>query len=229
MSHKNITIGILGGIGPEATGNFYLKLISEIQKQKLVKSNMDYPRIIINSVPAPELTSKITKAELKPYVDGVKQLEQYGADFIVMACNTIHLYHDLLQKEVSIPILNLREAVGKFLKKKKLKSVSVFGTSATVENGLYDFSGISYHNPNKEDLEQLSSAIENFNKGHDKEKQITKVSALANKYLKNGAEIIVLGCTEISLMLIDSKIPKIDTVDLLVKTTIKHMGGVMKK
>src|SRR3989338_7494975 len=104
MSHKNITIGILGGIGPEATGNFYLKLISEIQKQKLVKSNKDYPRIIINSIPAPELTSKVNKAQLTDYVYGLKSLEKYGADFIVMVCNTIHLYRDSLQREVNISI-----------------------------------------------------------------------------------------------------------------------------
>lgn len=223
MSYKHITIGILGGIGPEATGNFYLELISEIQKQKLVKSNTDYPRIVINSIPAPELTSKIKRTQLSDYIDGVKYLEKYGADFIVMACNTIHLYHGLLQKEVGVPILNMRDTVKEFIKDKKFKSVSVFGTSATVEDGLYRFVGIDYLNPNKKELEQLSSAIENFNKGHERKKQITIVNTLANKYIENGAETIILGCTEISLMLAGSKVPKIDTMDLLVRATIKHL------
>ncbi len=229
MSYKHITIGILGGIGPEATGSFYLKLIYEIQKQKLVKSNTDYPRIIINSIPAPELTSKIKRAQLTAYIEGVKSLEKYGTDFIVMACNTIHLYHSLLQKEVGIPILNLRNAVGKFLKDEKFKSVSVFGTPATVKSGLYKFSGIGYSNPKKKELEQLSSAIENFNKGYQRKEQIIKVGALADKHIKNGAEIIILGCTEISLMLTDSKIPKIDTMDLLVKATVKYLRTIKKQ
>src|SRR3989344_3039684 len=154
MKNKQITIGILGGIGPEATGRFYLKLISEIQKQKLTKSNTDYPRIIINSIPAPELTTtKITPKQLEPYIQGVKQLEQYGADFIVMACNTIHLYHDLLQSGVDIPVLNLREAVKNSLNNSQ--TVSVFGTPATIEGELYSFKGIKYLNPKGKDLKQL--------------------------------------------------------------------------
>ncbi len=229
MSYKNITIGILGGIGPEATGNFYLKLISEIQRQKLVKSNTDYPHIIINGIPASELTSEIGGTQLVDYVDGIKSLEKYGVNFIVMACNTIHLYHDLLQKEVSVPILNLRDSVKQFLKAEKIKSVSVFGTPATVESGLYKFTDINYSNPNKEDLKQFSSAIENFSKGYERDKQIIKVGALADKYIKNGTEIIILGCTEISLMLANSKVPKIDTMDILVKATIKQMKATKNK
>lgn len=229
MSYKHIAIGILGGIGPEATGNFYLKLISEIQKQKLVKSNTDYPRIIVNSIPAPELTSKIIQNQLADYIKGIRSLEKYGADFIVMACNTIHLYHDLLQKEIGIPILNLRDAVGIFLKNNKFKSVSVFGTHATVKSSLYKFNGINYVNPGKEDLEKLSLAIENFNKGYERKEQIYKVSTLAKKYIDNGTEIIVLGCTEISLLLADSKVPKIDTTDILVQATVKQMKTMEKQ
>ena len=223
MSYKHTTIGILGGIGPEATGNFYLRLISEIQKQKLVKSNTDYPRIVINSIPAPELTSKISRARLTAYIRGIKSLEKYGADFIVMACNTIHLYHSLLQKEVSIPILNLRNAVEEFFKDKKLNSVSIFGTPASLKDGLYKLHGIKYHNPKGKDLKQLSSAIENFNKGYEREKQIVKVKKLADKYIKKGSKVIIMGCTEISLMLADSQVPKIDTMDILVKVTVGYL------
>lgn len=224
MSYKHITIGILGGIGPEATGNFYLKLISEIQKQKLIKSNVDYPRIIINSIPAPELTSKIKKDQLTAYIQGVKSLEKYGADFIVMACNTIHLYHNLIQKEVRVPILNLPDSVKEFILSKKLKSASVFGTPTTVAGGLYKFRGINYSNPNEKDLKQLSLTIENFNRGYKQKEQIDKVSKLANKYTRRTVDVIILGCTELSLMLADSKIPKIDTMDILVLATIKHLG-----
>lgn len=229
MRNKQITIGILGGIGPEATGRFYLKLISEIQKHELVKSNIDYPRIIINSIPAPELTTtKITLKQLEPYIQGVKSLEQYGADFVVMACNTIHLYHGLLQKEGTIPILNLKDAVRDYLVTNKLKSVSIFGTPVTVKENLYKFRGIKYHNPNRKDLHVLSAAIENFNKGYKREEQIVKVTELAKKYLSGNSEVIILGCTEISLMLAESKIPRIDTLDILTVATVKQFEKIKK-
>ncbi|MBI4158498.1 MAG: aspartate/glutamate racemase family protein [Candidatus Yanofskybacteria bacterium] len=229
MKNKHITIGILGGIGPEATGRFYLKIISEMQKQNLIKSNADYPKVIINSIPAPELTySKITEAKLKPYIIGVKDLEQYGANFIVMACNTIHLYHGLLQKEVNIPILNLKDAVKDFLINNGLKSVSIFGTPATLNDGLYQFDGISYHNPSGEDLGVLSSAIKDFNRGYKRKEQINKVKEMAKRYLEGNSEVIILGCTEISLMLAESKIPRIDTLDVLALATVRQFREMKK-
>lgn len=224
MKNKQITIGILGGIGPEATGKFYLKLIAEMQKQDMIKSNADFPRIVINSIPAPELIlEEISATELRPYIDGVKQLEQYGADFIVMACNTIHLYHSLLQKEVAVPILNLKDAVRDYLVENKFQSVSIFGTPATVKEGLYEFAGIKYHNPNKEDLDKLSSAVDNFNQGNKRKEQIAIIGELSKKYLSGNSEIIILGCTEISLMLAETKVPRIDTLDILVSSTVKYL------
>jgi len=230
MKNKHITIGILGGIGPEATGSFYLKLIKEIQKQKLVKSNTDYPRMIINSIPAPELTNgKITTAELRPYIKGLQELENYGVDFIVMACNTIHLYHDLLQRKIGVPILNLRDAVEETIKGNKAGIVSIFGTPATVKNGLYQFESVKYLNPAGKDLKRLSIAIENFNKGKQRGRQISNVNKLVSKYAKRGSGIIILGCTEISLMLKESKVSRIDTLDILALATIKKFQEMKKR
>jgi aspartate racemase len=222
MKNKQIAIGILGGIGPEATGNFYLKLISELQKQNLIRSNADYPRIVINSIPAPELTSaKITVEQLEPYIQGVKQLEKYGANFIVMACNTIHLYYDLLQSKVKIPILDLREAVKIALSNSK--TVSIFGTPATIEKGLYNFKGIKYFNPEGGDLKHLSEAIEKFNTGYQRTKQITVINKLAHKYIQKGSKVIILACTEISLMLEKTDIPRKDTLDILTEYTVNYL------
>ena len=190
-----------------------------------MKSNKDYPRIIINSIPAPELISdKITAEQLKPYTQGIKSLEQFGADFIVMACNTIHLYHDLLQSKVDIPILNLKEAVKNALNSSQ--TISIFGTPATIEGKLYNFKGITYLNPKGKDLKKLSRAIENFNKGSQRSKQIAGVGRLANKYIQRGSNIIILACTEISLMLEKSNIPRKDTLDILAEYTVNYLKNL---
>lgn len=82
----------------------------------MVNSNCDFPKIIINSVPAPELVfNLVKKSDLKEYIEGVRLLERAGADFVVMICNTIHLFIDELQKEVKIPIVNLRELMRRYL------------------------------------------------------------------------------------------------------------------
>jgi len=219
---SNYKIGILGGIGPEATGEFYNKLIKRLQERGLVKSNRDYPHIIINSIPAPELIyDKISDEDLKPYIKGLKELDNFGVDFIVIVCNTIHLFYDKLQKEVKTPILNLREELMELLIKKNIKSVFIIGTPSTIKEGLYEFEGIKTYNPDEEEIKFLADTIFRFNNGIDKEKQ--KVRDICNKYLGNGAETTILGCTEFGVMLDDEKIPKINTIDVMVDSVINKL------
>lgn len=69
-------IGVLGGIGPEATAEFYLKLIRTLQMQGVIKRNEDFPQILINSIPAPALIyDAISDEELRSYIDGLKELD----------------------------------------------------------------------------------------------------------------------------------------------------------
>lgn len=166
---KNVKIGVLGGIGPEATAEFYSKLIKALQKRGLIKSNADYPQIIINSIPAPELIHrKISDTDIKPYAEGLKFLEKSGADFIVMVCNTIHLYYDTLQKKIKTPILDLRQEVKQILVKSGIKSALVLGTPAAIKLGLCRFKGIKTFEPSQEEMKQITGVIFNFNKGIDK-------------------------------------------------------------
>ena len=90
MAYK---FGILGGIGPETSAIFYHGIISDLQKTGIINDNRDYPQIIINSIPAPELTGlNPPSCYIKPYIEGIKELLLHKPKFIVMACNTIHLY-----------------------------------------------------------------------------------------------------------------------------------------
>ena len=219
----NLRIGVLGGIGPEATGEFYNKLIFALQKKGMVKQNKDYPQIIVNSIPAPELIYDIiSTAELKPYVSGLKELDRMGVDFIVMVCNTIHLYYDDLQKEVNAPIIELCKAVRDRLEKKKIKSVLVIGTPNTIRNGLYRFEGMRTMEPTPEEQKQMADAILLFNRGIEKYKQKNIVKDICNRYLEKGAEIVILGCTEFAVMLQNST-PCINTIDVMVDAVVERL------
>lgn len=217
-------IGVLGGIGPEATGEFYNKLINKLQESNLIKTNTDFPQILINSIPAPELIyDTISKKELNPYVNGLKELDRIKVDFIIMVCNTIHLFHGQLQKKVKTEILDLRRELEKTIVKSKIKSALLIGTPTTVNSGLYDFDNIKIIKPNKAELKQLTKAIFNFNKGQNKQEQLKKVKKICQKYLVLGAETIILGCTEFAAMLDKEDIPKINTIDVLVKAVINRI------
>lgn len=210
----------MGGIGPEATGLFYNKFIRLLQERGVINSNKDYPHIIINSIPAPELIyDAISDEDLKDYVAGLKELDSLNVDFIVMVCNTIHLFYEKLQKQIKTPILDLRKAMKSALYKNKVSKVTVMGTSSTVKKGLYDFEGIRCLNPSDNEISRLMAAIFNFNKGIEKEKQVTAVKKVCEKYLKKGSEFIILGCTEFATMLAKEHFQKIDTIDVLVELT----------
>lgn len=216
----------MGGIGPEATGEFYTKLIRRLQERGLIKSNRDFPQIVINSIPAPELIyDEISDEELKPYVKGLKELDKLGVGFIVMVCNTIHLYLDRLQKEIRTPILDLREELKELLFRKGIKSTLILGTPNTIKQGLCRFEGIKSFVPNEEEIRQLTDAIFNFNKGMEKQKQARKVRDICRKYLNKGAETIVLACTEFAVMLGEENFPKINTIDVLVEATISRLSS----
>ena len=223
-----VRIGVLGGIGPEATANFYSKLISKLQSKGFAKSNSDFPQIIINSIPAPELVGKISEENLDIYVKGLKELDDIGIDFIVMVCNTIHIYYERLQKEVAAPIINLPKEVEFFLRKNKVSSIFVIGTQETINGELYKFKGINYSAPNANDISILSKIIFDFNMGVDKNLQITKVKNICLKYLANKDCAVILGCTEFCTMLEDETFNKINTIDVLVNSVIKTFLEMIK-
>ena len=115
-----LKIGVLGGIGPEATGKFYLKLIKKLQSEGLIRKNEDFPNIFINSIPAPELIfNKLDSADIELYLQGLQELDLVQPDFIVMVCNTIHLFHQELQSKIKSPLIDLRKEVEQEIKRLK--------------------------------------------------------------------------------------------------------------
>ena len=230
-SSTNIRIGVLGGIGPEATVEFYGKLIKRLQEKNLIRNNCDFPQIIINSIPAPELIhDTISEADLKPYINGIRLLDKTGVDFIVMVCNTIHLYYERLQGQIKTPILDLREEVEKCLASKGIKSVCIIGTPNTLKNGLYRFEGIKYLDISKSEILELSRSIFNFNRGFNMDRQVKTVNEICKKYVKKKSNAVILACTELAIMLSPfgksaggkgkNEISIINTIDVLVEATI---------
>jgi aspartate racemase len=217
-------IGVLGGIGPEATGKFYNGLIKKIQEEGLVKSNKDYPQIIINSIPAPELISaEIDEKDLDAYIQGLKELESLDVDYIVMICNTIHLYLNKLQAMIKTPIIDLRKLVGEKLSREKIRSLFLIGTPNTIGKKLYDFGNRKVFEPSEGERKALSNIIFEFNKGLEKDKNINLTKNLCLKYVQKGAECVFVGCTEFSIILNDSDFCKIDPIEIIIEFIVGNM------
>lgn len=161
----------------------------------------------------------ISDKDLDLYIKGLKELESLDVDFIVVVCNTIHLFYDKLQKSVNIPIIDLRKEVKKSLN--KYNSALIIGTSNTIKKGLYRFHGIKLFEPSENEINRLNECIFNFNRGINKKLQARKVKDICQKYLKKGAQVVILGCTEFAVMLSQANFPKINTIDVLINSTIE--------
>lgn len=222
----NIKIGVLGGIGPEATAEFYSTLIKKLQESGAIKKNTDFPQIIINSIPAPELINEeISERDLEPYITGVKELDNIGVDFIVIVCNTIHIYYDILHGKIKTPILNLRDYVKDFLRRSGYKCIFLLATPATIRNGLYKFHGVKCLEPDENEMQKLIRSVFLFNKGKQRMTQIEYVRKIARKYLSLGVDAVLLGCTEFAVMLEGEEFPKINTIDILVDAVINNLNN----
>lgn len=216
---NNQKIGILGGIGPQATGYFYSSLITKLKNSRKIKSNGDFPNIIINSINAPELTgADISIQQLQPYIDGIKELAIHKPDYILMVCNTIHLYRDILIRESGYAnILSLREIVKNLLKNYPNQKFCILGTQSSITSGLYVFDNIEYINPNKEQLSSIENIIEDFNKTGEIEYNLSSILEIIDDLKAKGVNRFLTACTELSELLnYDTGTEYISTLDIMV-------------
>ena len=223
---KEKTIGILGGMGPEAT----VELFHMIIKATPAKKDQDHLRIIINNNPkTPDRTEAILKGKvnlLPILVEGARNLEKAGADFIIIPCNTAHYYYEDLKKKVGIPILNMIELTAEKLVKMHpaIKKAGVIGTTGTVKTGIYDQAlarrGITVYYPT-ELQNRVMKAIYEIKAGKTKNAKNIIIEAI--KYLAySGAQVVIIGCTEASLILKNEVkiIPIIDSLKVLAEATV---------
>ncbi|NEP09792.1 MAG: amino acid racemase [Symploca sp. SIO2C1] len=236
MMKKNYKkLGILGGMGPEATAQLYLHIIKRCQNQHNAKYNSDFPHIIINSYPIPdgEMWKNFNE---KIVADGLYEnanlLEKYHVDFIVIPCISVHSFIDVIRDSVGIPVLSTIEETVKIVKQKKVKAISIFATHYSIQSKLFDShlanSNVKLIKPTKEQQKEVDRIIVNIESGkrlkEDKEVLLDIISDLESK----GVTGIILGCTEIPLLLEqkDGSICFFDTIDILAEATFSYMTSL---
>lgn len=222
------TIGIIGGLGPETTANFYL----EVVQLCFERNKMQRPPIIIWNVPLAFKTEEriITKAveeeALVPYlVDAAQHLEKGGADFIVIPCNTAHLFIDEVRKAVKVPVLSIVEESVKFLKKKKVDKIGILSTPATVRNHLYSLemenNSIELVIPNEDQIKIIGSIIHRLvTSNYNEEDKETLMKIISKLKLRN-VEYILLACTDLQLIIPKNDSSRIfDTMSILAQASV---------
>ena len=193
------TTGIIGGLGPETTAEFYLKLIFSSFKNNKKKR----PPLLIWSIPLEYKLEKdfITKAQgIEKYIpylqDAAKRLEKGGADFIVIPCNSVHLAIEAVRQVVRIPVLSIVEETEKFLKKRRIKEIALLATNPTIKTNLYQLKGIKIHLPTDKDQEKIGQLINNLVRSRysdDDRMELTKIiQKFAQKNIKPAQKSLIL-------------------------------------
>lgn len=221
------TVGIIGGVGPETTAEFYLELIFGCYQNDKVQR----PPILIWNIPLEyEIEEELlTKAEGEerylPYlIDAAKRLEKGGADFLVMPCNSLHIFINEIRNAVNIPVLSIVEETAKFLKAKGIGEVGVLATSTTLGGGLYT-KELSDKNINQivpDDFQQekigkiINNIVLNRHANKDRQEFMEIVESLGAK-VKN----IILACTDLQLLIPShDEIEIFDTMKIFAAATV---------
>ncbi len=230
MSEK--IIGILGGMGPAATIDLFTKIV----KGTKVKTDQDHLRILIDNNPKiPDRTLAIQRkgpSPLTQLIRSAKLLENAGADFIVIPCVTAHHFFEPLQKRVKIPFLHLVEETVKYIQTrlKGIRKIGLIATTGTIQTGLFQkaFSNhvIELILPTPEVQKKWvmeaiygKKGIKVIGPSENSKRLILKAS---ESLIKQGAQAIIAGCTEIPLVLKegDLSVPVIDPISILARAAI---------
>lgn len=224
------TIGLIGGTTWVSTIEYY-RIINETVKEKLGGAHSAY--LILYSVDFDEF---IIKREGKwdeiasSFIDIAKKLERSGADFLVICANTLHKIADEIQDSIHIPILHIVDVTAEEILKKGLSKVGLIGTKYTMEENFYKQRLKQKFNietivPETKEREIIHNIIFNeLTYEIIKQSSKDKYTKIINDLISRGAQGIILGCTEIPMLIKDNDIDTIifDTTSIHAKSAVDY-------
>ena len=224
-------IGILGGMGPLATANLFRRIVEKTP----AKRDQEHPRIIIyNNPKIPDRTAFIFGRGEDPrpeLIASARKLEECGADFIIMPCNTAHAFSEDIRKAVSIPLVSMVEETAKAVRDMGLERVGLLATDGTIKAGVYQRAlegyGIGLVLPGGADQRLVMKAIYEGVKAGNVELARELLLMVARK-LEGKVDGIIAGCTEVSVALKpdDLSVPLIDPMNVIAEKAVRLALGL---
>jgi len=200
---KSKVVGIIGGMGPEAT----VDLMTKIIRATPAKVDQEHIRMLVDNNPhVPSRVEAIMGHGDNPgpiMAEMAKNLERWGADFLVIDCNTAHYYFQDVVHAVQVPVLNMVEETVKALIRDQVQEVAILATTATVYTKLYEIAlneaGIKLIVPSEPYQAKVMETI-NAVKGGDFNNAPKYKNEIIQHCLDQGAQAVILGCTELPLV-----------------------------
>lgn len=227
------SVGIIGGLGPETSAEFYLEVVFRCQKLNTTQR----PLILMSSVPLlfeierDLIESNTGKERYIPFlVREAQRLERAGVDFIVLPCNSLHVFIDELRKAVSVPVLSIVEETVSVLNKDDIDKVGLISTSATIENRVYENSfekaGIDFVIPNNLQRAKMDKIIQNLISGRHMNSDREYIQEVIDDLATQGVKSVALACTDLQILIPgNDRIPVFDTMSVLAEATVREILG----
>ncbi len=204
MSNDEPVVGIVGGMGPEATADLYGKIIAGTPA---ATDQLHVPVVMVADPRIPDRSEAILAdgEDPLPYlVRAAQRCVAAGADFIIMPCNSAHYFLERMQEEVEVPIIDMVEELARHLHDEhpEVRAAGLMATTGTVRSGLYERRlhevGIDLVLPDERDQDEIMQCIYEIKSG-SRERARKGFDAVARRLIQRGAQVIIAGCTEIPL------------------------------
>ncbi|HEY8498235.1 MAG TPA: amino acid racemase [Limnochordales bacterium] len=227
------TIGILGGMGPEATADLFLRIIRLVPAAR----DQDHPRVIIDSNPQiPDRTAAIRgegPSPLPALVETARNLERAGAQLIAMPCNSAHAWYDPLAAAVGVPVLHMIRLTAQETARRVegRGPVLLLATTGTVQSGLYQQAcgelGLDVQVPAPDHQARVMEAIYLVKAGKAATARPLALEVIAAESARLRPAAIILGCTELPLVVRpdDVEEPLVDSTDVLARAAVQAALG----
>ena len=223
-------LGVIGGMGPLATVNFYERVVLNTEAKC---DNEHIDMIVLNHSTMPDRTKCIIENRKAEFLESIKKdfaiLENIGVEAVAIPCNTSHYFYDEFKKLTDLKIINMIEETILEVKKSGVKKISVFGTLGTLNSKVYEKYAEEYELEVKEvseaDKQAVMDIIYNIKETNNLDnKQFTDI---LNRYCDDET-VGIIACTELSLLDIPEDINTIDALNVLVKRSIELSGAGVK-
>ena len=217
------TIGLIGGMSWESTLEYY-RIINRVVRETL--GGLHCARIVMHSFDFAQIAALQDEGDLeeltKLMIDAARRLQSIGADFLVICCNTMHKVADCVQEDVGVPLLHIVDATAQEIRQRELRKVGLLGTRITMEEDFYKQRLIGKHYLEVMIPDQRQRQIVNrivfaeLCRGEMDHSSRQEFAGIMRNLAANGAEGIILGCTEIGLLIDprDVQVPVFDTTTI---------------
>lgn len=223
-------IGLLGGLSPESTVEYYKMVNNGVRK---VMGGCSSAELIIESFNFKEIVDLQFQGKWDELADiladAAQNLVNAGAEYIVICTNLMHKVAPQVQARISVPLIHMVDSVAKQIKKQKINKVGLLGTIFTMEEDFYskklmeDY-GIETIIPEKDDREEVSRVIyKELCCGIISEDSKQKYLEIINKMKEKGAQGVILGCTEIPLLITEASIPILNTTQIHAMSVVEKI------